>query len=309
MPRTKKTENAVPVLANIEEKNSELDAAFDSAIEQAKEEIASIDERAEFAISVVTQSIRTQATVAKGKVLLKLRERFDQVPELEGKWDLFLDSFEAANVTMYQWMSAAKMVAENSIEYGEDFLLNFGSSSLSRIQQLPVVVKEAVLEDAKESGEIPGQIEVREICRQPQTKLAKAMEDIEIKAERLAEIENGSPQVNVQEKHRAKVSINKLNETIETLKSQIAEDKIKKEMQEKESERLTAELDLLKFDDDAAREQRTKRVASSLIVSIPAVLADVQKYIAEKDEYPSKTSKSIDETLETLVNYLKPFYA
>lgn len=290
MTRTKKSENAVPVLANIEEKNSELDAAFDSAIEQAKDEIASIDERAEFAISVVTQSIRTQATVAKGKVLLKLRERFDQAPELELKWDGFLRSLDVAHASCHQWMNAARMVAENSIEYGEDFLLQFAPKTLNRMQTLPGVIKEAILEDAHDSGVIPVEKEVVDIGKQPQTKLAKAMEQLEATAD--------TPK-----------DVAKLQDTIETLKSQIAEDKIRKEMQEKESERLTAELDLLKFDDDAAREQRTKRVASSLIVSIPAVLSDVQKYIAEKDEYPAKTSKNIDETLETLVNYLKPFYA
>lgn len=309
MPRAKKTENAVPVLANIEEKNFELDLAFDSAIEQAKSEIAAIDERAEFAISVVTQSIRTQATVAKGKVLLALRERFDQAPELEGKWDLFLEDISLKRATSQHWMNAAKAVAENAEKCGEDFLLGFGGNALSRLHTLPSAVKEAVLEDALEAGEPLREKDIVEVAQKPQTKLAQAMERLEAKADRIGELNDGADPDYRCEKANLNIETKQLTDTIETLKSQIAEDKIKAEMADKESERLNAELDLLKFDDDAAREQRTKRVASSLIVSIPAVLADVQKYIAEKDQYPSKTSKSIDETLETLVTYLKPLYA
>ena len=304
--------NATPVLkldtdlagALVVPESTDIDVAFDKCIEQARADIRAIDEKAESAIQVVTQSIKTQATVAKGKVLLQLRERFDKVPALEGKWMEFLESEGIKQITAQTWMSAARAVVENSGEYGEDFLLSFSSRSLGLVQQLPSVIKEAMLDDAAENGEPIKIKEVQEVAQMPQTKLAKAMEQLEAVAAR-----KDDPDRSNDCKRQDKVSEKKLLETIEQLKSQIAEDKIRSEMEAKDKERIEAELDLLKYDDAAMREQRIKRVSNTLIVSIPAVLADVQKYIAEKDHYDSKAVKSLDDSLETLVNYLKPLYA
>jgi molecular chaperone GrpE (heat shock protein) len=147
--------------------------------------------------------------------------------------------------------------------------------------------------------------EVENILKQPQTKLAKAMEELEAVAERKEDPERSD----AKSRSNDNIAEARLQETIEQLKSQIAEDKIKAEMEAKDKERINAELELLKYDDEAAREQRIKRVSNSLIVSIPAVMADVQKYIAEKEHYDSKTIKSLDDSLDTLINYLKPLYA
>ena len=136
--------NAVPVLQLDTEpagslaipQSVELDTAFDQCLEQARQQLRSIDEKAEFAIQVVTQSIKTQATVAKGTVLLELRERFDKVPALEGKWKSFIEGEQIKEATALSWMNAAKAVRENCDEYGEEFLMSFGAHTLSRIQQL-----------------------------------------------------------------------------------------------------------------------------------------------------------------------------
>ena len=314
MPRAKKSDDVVQLstepagsLAVVE--NNELDLAFDVAIQQAKEEIARIDERADFAISVVTQAIKTQATVAKGRVLVKLRERFDQVPALDGKWLKFVAELDVSQIVATQWMNAARAVDENSVEYGEDFLMGFSSTALAKVQTLPAVIKDAVLSDAVESGVALKVTEMEELHKKPQTKLAKAMEALEAKADRLGELQSGAEPTAPSEKSRLTADTKKLEDTIEVLKSQIAEDKIKAEQAAKDTERLNAELELLKYDDIAAREQRIKRVSSSLIVQLPAVLSDLQKYIAEAEHYESKTRKSIDTSVETLVNFLKPIYA
>lgn len=311
MPRANK--NAIPVLkldsdlagALAVPESTEISLAFDECIQKAKEQIKSIDEKAEFAIQVVTQSIRTQAAVAKGQVLLALRERFDQVPALEGKWAIFLDDIGLSTDMAFKYMNSSRAVAENSEALGEDFLLTFPVNALHTIQTLPAVVKEAVLEDAAETGEAPSVREIAEISKDPRTKLAKAMESLEAVAERKADPERTeSYSLRYDKKQEAK-----LEETIEMLKSQIAEDKIKSEMEAKEKERISAELELLKYDDEAAREQRVKRVSNTLIISIPAVLSDLQKYIAEKEHYDSKTTKSLDGSIQTLIHFLKPLYA
>jgi hypothetical protein len=312
MPRAKKvdtiaiSDEVAGALVPVD--NPELDLAFDAAIQQAREELHRIDERAEFAISVVTQAIKTQATVAKGRVLLALRERFDQVPQLDGKWMQFLDSENITSQTASGWMCAAKAVNENAAEYGEEFLMGFSATALSRVQSLPTVIKDAVLSEAAETGEPPAYKELEVLRKKPAVKLAKALEQLENNALRQVEAkETGDAFVG--ESARLRQQEKKLEETIEQLKSQIAEDKIKREQQEKEAERLNAEIELLKYDDEAAREQRVKRVANTLIVQVPAVLSDLQKYIAEKEFYSSKQRDSIDNSIETLVNFLKPLYA
>ena len=315
MPRAKKTTddelqlNMEPGGSLVVAESTALDVAFSTAIQQAKDEIARIDERAEFAISVVVQSIKTQATVAKGGVLLKLRERFDQVPALEGKWTEFLGEIGVVDATAVLWMNSARVVADNGDVCGVDFLMEFGSSTLNKIQRLPTVIKEAVLADAVDTGDIPTSRDIGELTKQPTTKLAKALEALEAKAERLDELNAGAEPSNVNEKYNLAKDSDKLLETIEQLKSQIAEDKIKAEQSVKETERLNAELELLKFDDDAARDQRIKRVGNTLIVQLPAVLSDLQKYIAEKDHYENKVVDSVDKSIEILINFLKPLYA
>ena len=295
-------QNAVPVYQEFDhpgevalstEAGGELAVSMDTALEQAKSDLAAIDEKADFALQVVAQSIRTQATVAKGKVLIQLREQYPALAT-KGKnavWSKFLESIELTTTTAGYWMKAAEAVEKNSDAFGEDFLLQFNTHSLATLQSMPEVIREAVLEDAVESGEIPTQREVNEVAQKPQTKLAKALEKLD--------------DIDVEDE----VKIDKMKETITQLKSQIAEEKIKVDQQEKENERVTAELELLQYDDGAAREQRIKRVSNQLIVSIPSVLSDLQKYIAEKEHYPSKTTKSLDASLETLVNFLKPLYA
>jgi hypothetical protein len=295
-------QNAIPVYQEFDhpgevtlstEAGGELAVNIDAALEQAKVDLAAIDEKAEFAIQVVTQSIRTQAAVAKGKVLLQLKESYPVLAKTgrNAQWSVFLESLGIPNTQATKWINSAKAVIGNGDEYGEEFLLQFPVNALATIQTLPDVIKEAVLEDAVEAGEPPKQTDVEELAKKPQTKLAAALEKLD--------------EIDVDDD----VKIDKMKDTITQLKSQIAEEKIKVDQQAKENERVTAELELLQYDDSAAREQRIKRVSNQLIVSIPSVLSDLQKYVAEKEHYPSKTTKSLDASLETLVNFLKPLYA
>jgi hypothetical protein len=313
MPRAKKAdtpvlEEAVGPLVKTDEKIEGDIQDLDTAIGVAKQKILAIDERAEFAIQVVTQSIRTQAAVAKGQVLNEIRPLFDE-GEYEGKWHQFLADLNLRPGTALQWMNSAKLIEEKGAQYGESFLMEFSYGVLNSVQTLPEAVKEAVLEDAVEAGKPLSATAISEISKAPQTKLAAVFEKMEAKQARLAELETQSGEAASDERYQVKKKLKQYEESLEQLKSQIAEEKIKAEQKAKDTERLEAELELLKYDDEAAREQRVKRVASSLIVSLPAVLSDLQKYVAEKEFYPSKQSKSIDDSIETLVNFLKPLYA
>lgn len=322
MPKVKDVDNQEALVIS-DQKNFQLAEAFDTAIQQAKDEITRIDERAEFTIQVLTQAIRTQAAVAKGRVLLQLRERFDQAPELEGKWTALLDDLSISNNTAYQWINSAKVVDTASPIFGDELLLNMSPAALHKIHQLPTEAKLDVLEQAEQTGKAPTVKEVTAVAQKPEVKLDKATEDlIAARARRQAAKEaydnvREDPEIGSKDPEYKRIQnaadhaerqVQRLEETIEQLRSQIAEDKIKAEQQAKEAERLNSELDLLKYDDTAAREQRVKRVGNTLIVQLPAVLSDVQKYIAEKEHYDTRVVSSLDSSIETLINFLKPLY-
>ena len=303
MPRKKTAPQQTSLeLVVSNEKISELSVDIEQQKAQAIAQIQRIDEKADFAISVVTQAIRTQATVAKGRVLLPLHKVLGD----NGEWTKFLSEIDLDKGTARSWMNAARLVDESKDLVGEEFLFEFGGGALDKIASLPAVIQEAVLEDAAESGKTVSVHEVKELAKQPTTKLAGALERLEEVALRKADPER---QADANHRRHDASQEAKLLETIEQLKSQIAEEKIKREQQEAEQERLEEELELLKYDDSAAREQRVKRVSNTLIVGVPQLLSDLQKYVAEKDHYDTKTQKSLDDSLDTLVNFLKPLYA
>jgi hypothetical protein len=326
MPRAKKTTDVEQLdtesVAIVGVQDSRVVAAFDEAIEAAKAEIARVDERAEYTITVLTQAIRTQAAVAKGRVLLQLRERFDAAPEYEGMWRKFLTECAVSEPVVYQWMNAARTVEAASPLFGEEMLLQMSYKTLNTIQQLPSSAQADVLATAQETGTVPTIKAVTELAKAPEVKLDKATEDLaaalakrNAAKQKLEEVK-ADPEVSSRAQdaaqcaaNNADITVKRLEETIEQLRSQVAEDKIKSEQAAKESERLNAELELLKFDDDAARDQRVKRVGNTLIVQLPAVLSDLQKYIAEKEHYDTKVVGSLDNSIETLINFLKPLYA
>ena len=302
MPRANKT---APQQTSLElvvsnENNSDLSVDIETQKAQAIAEIQRIDEKADFAIKVVTQSIKTQATVAKGRVLLPLNEVLGN----NGEWLKFLAEIDIKKETAQSWINAAKLVEGSKDLVGEEFLFEFGGGALDRIATLPAVIQEAVLEDCVESGKPMGVLDVKELSKQPTTKLAGALERLEEVA-----LRKDDPTRNADQKRRDTESEAKLLDTIEELKSQIAEEKVKREQQQAEQERLADELELLKYDDTAAREQRVKRVSNTLIVGVPQLLSDLQKYVAEKDHYDTKTQKSLDDSLDTLISFLKPLYA
>ena len=288
-------------------------------MDNAAVELQRITDRTEFALSVVTQAIRTQEAIAKGKVLKQLR---DEIPD--GEWLKFLnrEDVRLSHQTSLNYINAAQLVEDAAPLYGEDMLLEFGATTLSRIHTLPTDAKLALLDKSEETGEAPTNREITAINKRTETKLSKTAEQLaeakQRKEEAKAAGEKGKYDHAVQ-------SIKKYEDRILQLESELArEQEHKQELSDgltsaeddlhtatKKLEEAQAELakaleesHSLRFDADTARQQRVSRVGNQLILTIPQLLADLQKYVAEYEFFSENVQNAVGDQLKTLMSYL-----
>lgn len=285
-------------------------------MDAAAAELQRITERTEFALSVVTQAIRTQEAIAKGKVLKQLR---DEIPD--GEWMKFLNREDVSinHGTALGYINAAQLVEDAGPLYGEDMLMNIGSTTLDLIHKLPTNEKLEVLDQTQETGKPPTQRQLQKLQSKTSTKLSKNAEKL-IEAKERKESATNS----VDRKHanadvkRLELRILQLESDLEKEQSQKTE--ISDSLTEKEDDLHTAtrkleeaQADLakaleeshsLRFDADTARQQRVSRVGNQLILTVPQLLADLQKYVAEYDYFSENVQIAVGDQLKTLMAYL-----
>ena len=320
-----KTEQFVVAVDESQDISSGLDT-FDKladnlncALDHAEAEIKRIDERAEIAIAVVTQSIRTQAAVAKGKLLLEIREKYSHIPAFTKTLDAFSKRIGAPATTIRNWMAAATSVQKHENVFGTDFLMEQSASSLTKLQSLPEKIQEAVLEDSIEDGKLPSTKELREIANETPVKLMKAQELLKQAEEKKVaaaedwELAKADPdcEPNSEEYNHMKSSLHVANTSVETYKQQVDQlkadlvgEKAKAESAKKAQEQLNKEIESLKFDGSAAKEQRINRISSTLTINIPQIMSDVMKFVAEENDYAESYRTAIREQMVQLHTYL-----
>ena len=98
--------------------------------------------------------------------------------------------------------------------------------------------------------------------------------------------------------------VDKYEQQIADLEAQIEEQKLKTAQAEEKEKAVATELQKYKFDDAKTRSERVKRLSSSLTVSVPQALADLQKFFAEVDAYPDDVRKHVLENATHLANYI-----
>lgn len=306
--------------ATIEQIPAELKADMD-LMDKAAAELSRITERTEFTLSVITQAIRTQEAIAKGKVLIQLR---DTIPD--GEWIKFLNR-EDVRIGYQQalhYINAAQLMLDAEPLYGEEMLLNFSTKTLAATHLLPTEAKLEVLEQAESTGAAPTEKQVREIAKKPEVKLSLAAEKLADAKNRKA---NAAP--NSSEKASASTTIKKYEDRILQLESEIerekqqkvelsdgltsAEDDLhvaQKKLEKAQSELANAmeEADKLRFDEDTARAQRISRVGNQLVLTLPQTLADVQKFVADRSNFQEKTHTVITDQIKTLLAYLNEHF-
>ena len=279
-------------------------------------ELQRITEKTEFALSVVTQAIRTQEAVAKGKVLKQLRE---DIPD--GEWMKFLNREDVRlnHKTALTYINAAQLMEDAGPLYGTDMLELMGARTLGRIQTLPTDAKLDLLDQVEETGKPLVEREVEEIAKTPEVKLSKTAEKLQ---EAKARKQNAST---AHERHDADRAIKKYEDRILQLESELAREKehktelsdgltsaeddlhtATKKLEEAQAELAKAleESHNLRFDEDTARSQRVSRVGNQLILTLPQLLADLQKYVGEYEYFAETVQSAVSDQIKTLMAYL-----
>lgn len=289
------------------------------ALAHAEAEIARIDERAEIAIQVVTQSIRTQAAVAKGRLLLDIRDKYAHIPGFTKSLEEFSKRIGAPATTIRNWMAAASAVAKHENVFGTEFLMEQSASSLARMNGLPEKIQVAILEDSVDEGKLPTTKEMKEIANTTSVKIMSAEEKLQealIKkknAEEDWELAKNDPDCKPHSEEYvhmrsalqvANTSVDTYKQQVEQLKADLVGEKAKAESAKKAQEQLNKEIESLKFDDTAAKEQRIKRISATLTINIPQILSDVMKFVAEENEYQDSYKTAIREQMVQLHTFL-----
>jgi chromosome segregation ATPase len=292
---------------------------LDCALSHAEKEIARIDERSEIAIQVVTQSIRTQAAVAKGQLLLDIREKYEHIPSFKASIKSFGNRLGVPASTLSNWMAAASAVAKHENVFGKEFLMEQSATILFRLNSLPDKVQTAVLEDSQEEGRLPTAQELADLNKETPVKLLSAQEKLEAAyqkkqaAEADWELVKADPDFTseTEEYNHMKASLANASKSVETFKAQVDQlkadlvgEKAKAESAQKAQEKLNQEIESLKFDDTAAREQRIKRISATLTINIPQIISDLMKFTAEEDLYLDNYKAAIRQQMVQLHAYL-----
>ena len=307
---------------------SEVEAEVDKAFLREKgSDILMIEAKADFAIKKIVATIQGRASLAKGKVIAEVQDRFhEQFFNGKGlaRW------YES--VGLKQGAASSYAAAYRATAQFQDLfdglveptkVLECSDLALAKIQHLPTDYKEDVLAEIA-VGNIPTGKEVAELASQPEVKLSKAQELLAAaKARKKAaearyeEVKNDpdipatingeySPEYQSAKAaaHSANTSVKRFEEQIATLQKQVEEEKLKTAQAAEREAKAKKELQQLKFDDAKTREERVKRLTSSLTIGVPQALADLQKFFAEKDHYPEDVRKHVLEQATHLANYI-----
>jgi regulator of replication initiation timing len=256
-------------------------------------EIVRIGDRAAEAIKEITNAIEARANLAKGCEIAKIQDRF------RGRRDGFLPGFYESlgfsMTTATRYANAWRASQELAELIGDDKPVGAVSDlALAHIYQLPETTKLEVAVAVAE-GSAPSVNDIKALAKDPEVRLEKAQELLQ---EAQSRLEDGG------DKKSATRAVANYEQQIAELQAQIEQERLATAQEHEERARLEVELQKLKFDDATARAERIKRISNNLTLSIPQTLADIQKFFAEKEEYPEKIREHLVQQATYLANYI-----
>jgi len=305
--------------------NTSITVDETSALQGLVDELRRIDERAELAINTITQAIKTQAVVAKGRALLDLeRKLIGFTPE--NRNDRLLPMLEELGGpdqrTAKTWMAAAMSVEQNAyLTGGEDFLMNFTPTVLTKLGALPESKRADVLETAQKNGKkkvTAKQLDA--VAKQPDTIKEKTAEQLELA---LAEKYRLSQELDALKKDMTVVTDDPEYRRAVTAQEEavsqalVLEEKLEEAQKEARIYKKQAYEANKKLEDhdDASEEQeaeakkiRIRKIGSTLPNRIPDVLADIQRFKAEEKDFDPEVREIIVTQIKMLAAFILPNY-
>jgi uncharacterized coiled-coil protein SlyX len=266
-------------------------------------EILRIEARAAHAISSISSLIGTRANIAKGREIALIQDHFRG--RGDGSLPRFYESlgFSMTTATRYANAWRASQELEGLLgDSGVDGLSGVSDLALAKIHQLPSVAKQEIVSAIAAGDEPPSVRQVERIAHQPETKLAKAQERLEEARERLEA--NGGDKAALRSVSRYEQRIAELEAELVARDEALVASEQALAAKQRAYEKTEAELQLHRFDDETARQERVKRVGNNLVMSLPQVLADLQKFWTEREAYPDEIRSHLIQQSEYLANYL-----
>ena len=277
-------------------------------------------------------TIQGRAFLAKGQTVHNIQRHFGTIDE-EG--ELATGTKRVGSLTkFYKSIGTSAGVAQNwaaayrqTLKFQDLFdglvppekVLAFSDTALRELSRLPAAYQEEAMADVAAGGEPLTSTEIQALAKEPEVKLTKAEELLARARRRKAQAEEqweevkSDPNINYKTSQyrsaadandQATKTVARLEQELADLKASIEEERAKAAEEADRSERLTRELDKLKFDDESQRQERIRRLSASLTVSVPQVLADLGKFFTEQDHYPEEVKKHLYEQATYLANYV-----
>ena len=250
---------------------------------------------------------RFRATDARGTGLVKFYESLGLTMSQVSRWTAKYKAFQAY----------VEIFGEVDCEAATKFN-DMADRAASNLMALPTEYREAFFADIA-LGNVPSQDTVEEVCKRPEVKLSKAEELLEAakvrqsKAEDRWEMLKADPEIKSSDPEYKSAStafrqaskiIAKYEDQIKELEQRVLAEEMRNAEYEEREKRVKTELEKLKFDDEATRTERIKRLTNSLTISVPQVMADLQKFFAEKENYPEDVRAHLLEQSTYLANYI-----
>ena len=297
----------------------------------AGKEILTIEAKADFAIRKIVATIQGRANLEKGRVVHEMQRHFGTIDENGARTNVTtggalprfyasvgLTSSKAADYSQaYRTTLKFSNLFDGIVE--PEKVLAFSDSALRDISRLPVVYQEEVLAEVAAGNEPMTNKQIQHLAREPEVRITKAEELLARARRRKAETEERWEEVRADPnipcksaeystatsaKRQSTLTVARLEQELADLKASIEEERARADEQAQLSDKLTRELDKLKFDDESQRQERIRRLSASLTVSVPQVLADLGKFFTEQDHYPEEVKKHLIEQATYLANYV-----
>lgn len=268
--------------------------------------------------------IVAKAALDIGKELVEIQERFRaDNPKGEGL-GAFYSSLGINHAQVSRWTARYKAYLAYMEIFGEfdpdgaDKFNQLADRAASGLMMLPTDYREAFFADIV-NGDLPSQSTVEEVNSRTEVKLSKAEELLAAARVRKEQADDKWEMVKTDQnidkaskeyKTAMKApqyfskTINAYENKIADLTAQVEAEQARVSEYERREEKTKSELEKLRFDDDSTREERIKRLTNSLTISVPQVMADLQKFFTEKDHYPTEVREHLLEQSVYLTNYI-----
>lgn len=306
--------------------------------------ILSVNAQSDFIIQKVTEYVQDRASLTIGPLVQAVHQRFSEKKGglmrfwySLGYWHTTMANMVDAkgnalvkpdNCKNYQALANAEN-AYNSIQSFRTLFANVeivdphqvlkaSDTTLTAISKLPTSYQEEQL--AKIAvGEVPSEREVKELAKKPEVKLSKAEELLALAKQKNEEAKEKYEGIKADPQFTAKTpeyksaaqAVSSSDKSLAKLEAQVA--MLRLEVQDKtaaaekaDDARIAAERELqaLQSDDTATRKRRVATLSQSLTATIPDLLADLQKYFAEREYYEMSVRESVEDNCRALAVFL-----